>query len=195
VGTAHIPCGDGWLRVSATTLEQVRSAPANEQIALNSPDPRFTGNASVVLAQCERSEGARWRRFIWAAGGGGTSPGDRSVLCFDGHAYLIVGQYVACLATESGDLAWARQCDDSLCFGIHRMPSGDAIIVHGELEVVRLALDGTIRWRAGARDIFTGPFNLLPDSISATDFNGDVYRIDYETGASIIVGHSTPFPH
>jgi hypothetical protein len=49
---------------------------------------------------------------------------------------------------------------------------GDAIIVHGELEVVRLALDGTIQWSAGARDIFTGPFVLVSDRISATDFKG-----------------------
>jgi hypothetical protein len=66
--------------------------------------------------------------------------------------------------------SWHLQADVATCFGLVAVPGQASLISHGELEIVRLALDGTVLWRQGGRDIFTG------------SLTGDRYWFDLPTG-------------
>lgn len=195
MGAVQFSFGDRWLTLREGTIEQAEVAPASDCQALNELTPGSIFNLSVVQALGGQGDVQMWRRYLLAEGGGTTSVDENDVVCSADRAYVIVGPFVACLAVDTGELIWARQCDDSICFDIHALLGTDDLMVRGELEIVRLSPDGSIRWSAGARDIFTGPFVLGPDAIIATDFNGDVYKIDHETGESIIVGKGKPYPH
>lgn len=135
-----------------------------------------------------------WRRFLYEPGGRAALD-ERSAICDDERLFLIVGRMIVCMDLPTGFLTWTREGDDSACFGLYRAPEADALIMHGEQQIARVSAAGGIEWRCWGRDIFTGPIQLERDAIYATDFNGDVYRIDYRTGDSAIVGHSEPFPH
>jgi outer membrane protein assembly factor BamB len=118
----------------------------------------------------------------------------RVAVCLGDHFALIVGSYVVCLAAPTGAVLWEQQCGDASCFGLHRMPTSDDLIVHGESEITRLAGSGAIVWQSSGRDIFTGPFTIESDGIYATDWNGDIYYINPGTGKSRIIGRGVPFP-
>src|SRR5258706_5787690 len=195
MGAVQFSFGDQWLTLREGTMEQAEAAPASDCQVLNELARGIIFNISVVQALGGHGDVQMWRRYLLAEGGGTTSVDENDVVCSADRAYVIVGPFVACLAVDTGALVWARQCDDYICFDIHALLGTDDLIVRGELEIVRLSPDGSIRWSAGARDIFTGPFVLGPDAIIATDFNGDVYRIDYETGKSMIIGKGTAYPH
>jgi hypothetical protein len=44
------------------------------------------------------------------------------------------------------------------------------LISHGELEIARLAEDGSILWQTSGTDIFSEAFALRPEFIEAVDF-------------------------
>jgi hypothetical protein len=52
----------------------------------------------------------------------------------------------------------------------------DALLLHGELWIVRLGLDGSIQWQQGGADIFTGGCWMEDGAVVAGDWNGTEYR-------------------
>ncbi len=62
-----------------------------------------------------------------------------------------------------------------------------AIVSHGELAIARVALDGTVVWSAGGKDIFSEGFVLHKDFAEAVHFNHETYRVDLTTGDSYII--------
>lgn len=114
--------------------------------------------------------------------------------CHSPWLFLGIGPHIVCLNTAMGQLRWVQRADSATVFGIHPITGEDAILIHGEMEITKLSLDGIIVWQASGRDIFTGQVVLNGDHIEATDFNGEIYAIQLDTGASTIIGHDEP-PH
>lgn len=90
-----------------------------------------------------------------------------------------------CLALGSCERVWSRVTDLATCFGVHFAPERRALISHGELEISRLREAGEILWRTGGADIFSGELALMPTHIEVRDFNGLLYRFDYDSGAKL----------
>ncbi len=122
---------------------------------------------------------------VFGKNGGCTGVHAHSVVYERGLMYLAVGDSAVCVRLNPFEFKWIAQVDSATCFGIHRHAGHQALISHGELEIARLSKDGDLLWSSSGADIFSEGFSLLPHCIEVVDFNGIVYRFDYENGRSV----------
>lgn len=150
--------------------------------------------ASVVRAAASKDGTEAWNLTL-ASSGAGTTIRENSAVCLGERIALAIGPYVVAIEAATGAIAWQQRCDPASCFGIYRGPSGKGLISHGEQQIARLAAeDGTVAWSYAGKDIFTGPFQVAPEGIIATDFGGNVYALSFD-GALQAVEKGKPFPH
>lgn len=123
---------------------------------------------------------------VIGAGGGASGVHPHSAIAIDDQIYVAVGDSVVCLSLAPLQIVWSTQVDSATCFGVHYQRERSALLTHGELEIARIDGAGKIVWRASGADIFSEGFNLERDAAMAVDFNGDVYRFDYETGDLLV---------
>lgn len=124
---------------------------------------------------------------VVGAGGGCSAVHEHSAVAIKDRLYLAVGDHVVCLSLGSPHrLFWATQVDIATCFGIHWEDKRAALISHGELEIVRLTMQGDVIWSASGADVFSEGFSLLSDCIEVLDFNRTIYRLNYATGEAAI---------
>ena len=83
-------------------------------------------------------------------------------------------------------LNWKKRLDPATCFGIYSFK--DDFIIHGELEVTRIDIEGNEKWKFGARDIFVTPgkeaIDVMQDKIKLRDWEGYEYLLD-ENGQEV----------
>ena len=108
---------------------------------------------------------------------GAWSPGaqEGSVVVRRDAIYFSAGPQVVALELPSLEPRWMVKVDDACVFGLHEIEE-DALLVHGELDVTLLGMDGEIRWQHGGWDIFTGGCHIDGGQVVAVDWNGAVYR-------------------
>lgn len=128
------------------------------------------------------------RSCMLIASGGATGVHDRSAFVHDGRLIVAVGPRACSLRLPGLDLEWNARVDDATCFGIYYSAKHDCFVSHGELSIARVALDGTVVWSAGGKDIFSEGFSLHDDCAEVVDFNHETYRVDLTTGESSIIG-------
>lgn len=167
-------------------------AAAGPTVALSEGQGQYAA-ASVVRAAATKDGAEAWTLTLTSSGAG-TTINATSALCLGEHVAVAIGPYVVAIGAASGAIAWKQQCDPASCFGIYRAPKGKGLISHGEQQIARLAEDGTVEWTYAGKDIFTGPFEVAPEGIIATDFGGDVYALSFD-GALQAVDKGKPFPH
>jgi hypothetical protein len=91
---------------------------------------------------------------------------------------------IFCLSIPGLSLLWKTKADTASCFEIFKYKTD--YIVHGEIEITRLANDGSILWQQRGRDIFTrlnsekGDFAITEDYILATDWDNRKYKFDFD---------------
>ena len=124
-------------------------------------------------------------QVLVAVGGGATSLHAHSVVVVGNRLYVAIGNHVVAMSLPGLETLWATKVDWATCFGIHVDETRGILISHGELAIARLSEDGQIPWTSSGRDIFTGQFALRPEWIEARDWNDQLYRFEYETGASL----------
>jgi len=112
---------------------------------------------------------------ILGAEGGASGVHQNSAAYVYGDLYIAVGDSVACMRLDPFQFKWATQTDTSTCFGIHYQPEWQALISHGELEIVRLSNDGRILWSSSGADIFSEGFSLFPDYSKSKRDRKDFY--------------------
>jgi hypothetical protein len=100
---------------------------------------------------------------------------DQAVLR-DGTLYVAMRDHVAALALPSLEVRWMADVDDACVFGFVEIEGEDALLLHGELWITRLGLDGRIRWRQSGADIFTGGCWIADGVVVAADWEGAEYR-------------------
>lgn len=149
------------------------------------PDSQYkpTSRHSVEV----RELGGTLRRCLLTSGGGSSGVHSRSGLVRGSSLIVAVGPRVCALRLPNLALEWNVVVDDATCFGVYYSTKHDCYISHGELEVARLALDGTVSWSAGGKDIFSEGFSLHEDHAEVVDCNHVKYRIDLATARSSIV--------
>lgn len=100
----------------------------------------------------------------------------------DGALYVAMRDHVAALELPSLGPRWTTDVDDACVFGIEEVGGADSLLVHGELWITRLGLDGRIQWRRGGADIFTGGCWTRDGVVAAADWNGTEYRWRLDDG-------------
>lgn len=113
--------------------------------------------------------------------GGATIIHDKSFLVKNDTMFICCGNMVYALKLPNLSLKWKEKLDDATCFGICEF-HGD-LVVHGEVEISRLGLNGKIKWQFSARDIFVtldgrNAFEIIGDTINLLDFEGYEYHLD-----------------
>ena len=83
---------------------------------------------------------------------------------------------VVALAVPSLEVRWITDVDDACVIGLMEIGEDDAVLVHGEIAITRLGMDGRIRWRRAGWDIFTGGCRIEGGEVVAVDWNESVYR-------------------
>lgn len=101
--------------------------------------------------------------------------GSNSVLRGDTLLVAMAAKVVA-LAVPSLEVRWMTDLDDACLFGLMEFGDDDAVLVHGELTITRLGMDGGIQWQRAGWDIFTGGCRIEGEEVVAVDWNEATYR-------------------
>jgi len=122
---------------------------------------------------------------VIGARGGKTAVHENSCVLLATECFVAVGCEVVCLSLPVLRVRWRRQVDLATCFGVHPTQDELGLIVHGEVEISRIDLDGNVVWSRGGGDIFTGCFSVEGDRIVAYDFEGKRYVLSASTGRGL----------
>ncbi|MCP4592408.1 MAG: hypothetical protein GY842_16875 [bacterium] len=125
---------------------------------------------------------------VLSASGGGTEVHENSCVLLEDRCLVAVGDRVVALGLPDFRLLWQAKADDITCFGLFVTPDERHVVVHGELRISKLTVDGDKEWEFTGRDIFTGASAIEGDAVVVTDFDGYQYSIDLELGTGRIVG-------
>ena len=115
--------------------------------------------------------------------GGGTGIHDRSQIIENGKLIICCSDSVFSLSLPDLNLIWKTQADQATCFEIFNLQ--DSFIVHGEMEISKLDLNGNILWQNSGADIFTtekgiDDFEITDSFIRATDWENRIYKFDFD---------------
>lgn len=119
--------------------------------------------------------------------GGATTIHDKSVVVTNDSLLICYCDKVYSLSIPKLELKWKKRFDLATCFAIYSFK--EDFIIHGELQVTRIDIDGHEKWNFGARDIFVTPdgqdsFRLINDKIKLRDWEGYEYLLN-EDGQEI----------
>jgi hypothetical protein len=113
--------------------------------------------------------------------GGGTTIHENSFILKNDNLLICCCAKVYSFKLPELTLNWKKRFDTATCFAIH--PFKKDFIIHGELEIKRIDIEGNVKWDFSARDIFvtqdgTEAMRLFEDRIELTDWEGDKYVLD-----------------
>ncbi|MGB4773556.1 MAG: hypothetical protein WBP45_00150 [Daejeonella sp.] len=117
------------------------------------------------------------------AGGGGTRIHKNSALIDNNRIVICCSDSVFCLTIPDLSLLWKTQADSATCFEILKYK--ESYIIHGEMEISRIDINGKILWEQSGADIFITPdgkglLNLSEGFVSVKDWENRVYKYDYD---------------
>ena len=114
--------------------------------------------------------------------GGGTGIHKNSQIIEKDRILVCCSDSVFCLSIPNLDLIWKTQADQASCFEIFKF--NESYIIHGEMEISRLDLNGKIMWQKSGADIFTtekgtDDFEITESFIRATDWENRTYKFNF----------------
>lgn len=114
--------------------------------------------------------------------GGGSGIHKNSQVVEHNRIVVCCSDSIFCLCIPDLSLIWKAKADGITCFEIFKRHQ--SYIIHGELEISRLDLDGRIMWQRSGADIFTTPegkddFEVTQEYIRATDWENRTYKFDF----------------
>jgi len=181
----ELRCGDAVIRLrheDCYTLGSVDN-PRRYDREYKLADDSFTSFHGV---ECERSCGKASSCLV-AGSGGTTTIHEHSAVMQESSLVLAVGNSLCRLAIPTLEMLWHRKIDTVTCFGVYWHMKQHCLVVHGELEISRVSLDGQIAWQTSGKDVFSEGFELFDDHAVAEDFNHNRYRIELATGDTKII--------
>ncbi|MDB5235475.1 MAG: hypothetical protein JWR44_2468 [Hymenobacter sp.] len=114
--------------------------------------------------------------------GGATGVHEGSAILASNKLLVCCSDTLFCLTLPELSVAWQRQVDAATCFRIFRIEQD--FLIHGELSISRIDLNGNIKWSFGGADIFVSidsneELEIHSDFILATDYGQTQYRLDF----------------
>ena len=113
---------------------------------------------------------------IILTGGGASGVHASSMIARRRRCYVAVGDHVVCMQIPDFELLWKTKADNATVFGVYFSPDGDGIVVHGELEISMLTVDGERLWSRSGADIFSGEFTVTETHAEVEDWEKRRYR-------------------
>jgi len=143
-------------------------------------DKPFKPSSSTIVTVFENEH--KKAAVLLLAAGGATGVSEDSSLIIGDQLITRCSNYLFGLSIPGLQLNWLIKADDATCFSI--LPFEDDLIVHGEVSISRIDASGNIVWQFTGSDIFlsldgNSTFDMYPDFIELTDFNGHRYQVDY----------------
>jgi len=120
--------------------------------------------------------------IILLGNGGTTGIHNNSLAYKNDLCFIAVSDSVFAMTIPKLEVKWFKKVDLAACFGIYYLPEKNCLISWGEVNIVKLALNGTIIWSCSGADIFTGNFKIFNHYIEVIDFNNQKYMIDLDSG-------------
>lgn len=116
--------------------------------------------------------------IIKSTGGGSGIHQTSQVLTID-RIIICCSDSVFSLLLPKLTLEWITKADDATCFQIFRYK--EDFIIHGELNITRLASNGEILWQNSGTDIFTtekgtDDFKISNQTIEVRDWSNKLYK-------------------
>ncbi|WP_202898546.1 hypothetical protein [Flavobacterium saliperosum] len=120
---------------------------------------------------------------IIGSAGGATAASNKSVIVENDKLFMCCGDSVYCLSLPDLNLNWKTKVDTITCFELFKIDN--FFIVHGELEITRLSIEGEIEWQHSGRDIFVtqngeNDFEIKNGIIIAKDWDNNEYKFDFK---------------
>lgn len=169
----------------AYTFGSADNAHAYAHAYLLEPESRASSTRGVRCFVDGQPRGS----VVLGASGGHTGVHEHSCVVLVDRCLVAVGDRVAALALPDLALLWqARVGDEVTCFGLHVAPDEQHVVVHGELSICLLTLEGQTRWVFTGADIFTGACAVRGGHVVVSDFDAAEYWIDLKSGRRKIVG-------
>lgn len=114
--------------------------------------------------------------------GGGSGIHKNSQIIENERIIVCCSDSVFCLSVSDLNLIWKTEADQASCSEIFKF--NESYIIHGEMEISRLNLDGEIMWQKSGADIFTtekgtDDFEINESYIKATDWENRTYKFDF----------------
>ena len=114
--------------------------------------------------------------------GGATGISENSSLIQENTLLVCCCDTIFCINLPALQLNWKLKADLATCFQV--LPLEKDFIVHGEVEISRIDINGNVKWSFSGHDIFvcldgTSAFELLSDHILLHDFLGNSYMLDF----------------
>ena len=163
-------------------LKDAITAPEAVMDAVYEPeaDKQFKPSTRTLVTVFENEQTKA--TVLLQAASGATSVSDDSTLTIGNQLITRCCNYLFSLSIPELKLNWLTKADDATCFSL--LPYEDDLIVHGEVSISRIDASGNILWQFTGHDIFlsldgTSTFDMYPDYIELTDFNGHRYQVDY----------------
>ncbi|WP_114940277.1 hypothetical protein [Mucilaginibacter endophyticus] len=134
-----------------------------------------------------KKSGSEKGSAIICSGGGATTIHQNSAVIRNDTIFICCGNTIYSLNLPELDLNWYKETDAGTCFGIHQF--NDDLLIHGEIDILRISDDGVVKWSFSARDIFvtidgTKSFEISGTEIHLRDFEGYNYILN-EKGETI----------
>src|SRR5690606_15734362 len=97
--------------------------------------------------------------------------------------YICAGNKLYYLNIPDLALKWSGQVDYVTNFSVQKLE--DDLLVHGELEIIRITKLGEIKWRFGGHDIWVNnsgfpEITILYDRIKLVDYQSNFYSIGFD---------------
>jgi hypothetical protein len=119
---------------------------------------------------------------VMLAGGGASGVHPHSMIARRRRCYVAVGDHVLCMQIPDLDLLWKTRADHATVFGIYFSPDGNGLVVHGELDISMLTMEGDLVWSQSGADIFSGEFILTTTHAEVEDWDKRRYRFRLTDG-------------
>jgi|TARA_R100000541_G_C1862742_1_gene79517 hypothetical protein len=113
--------------------------------------------------------------------GGASGLSENSQIIETDRILICCSDSVYCLNLPSLDLNWKIKPDEITSFRIFKIDGG--YIIHGEIQITRININGEILWKQGGADIFVNPdgedeLEITEEYIKAVDWENRVYKWD-----------------
>jgi len=111
--------------------------------------------------------------------GGRTTIAESVFQIEDEKIWVCVGDKVYCLKIPTLQIEWHAYFNNGVNFSVHQFQ--EDLLIHGELGLIRISTDGTLKWRYEGSGIFISRkdnIKIEGNTIELIDGNNDKYIID-----------------
>lgn len=153
---------------------------SNRYAAVHS-DPEDTYRPNSKHGIRVSHDGAEIASAIVLGYAGATGIGENSYVVTDDVILICCSNQVYALALPELSLRWSKQLDFATCFGVYEFE--DDFIIHGEVDISRITINGDIKWQFSGADIFVNldgelSFDIVDREIKLIDFLGNKYTLN-----------------